>query len=278
MATARRWSLRTRFIALLLASLIPFAGLVGFWVIREVWDVRAQVERETQGTAALIAAEVGRLVVGIQEMLTVLARIPATQARDRRVTSPLFRELLATSPHLENIFMLGPDGVLLASAIPIDTETRVSVRHFAWFQAVIRSGQPVVSGFHVGPISDQPVASIAVPILDGQGRLVGVVSALLRLAGISQEVAPGRISAPVLWAVVDRQSVVLLHSELWGRIGKPLGALSGMLSGEAIVPATPWRAIVAVPETMVASQARPTGSRRSRATNRFVSSASARIR
>jgi signal transduction histidine kinase/CheY-like chemotaxis protein/HAMP domain-containing protein len=256
--TSTRWSLRARLTALLLATLIPLAGLGVYWIAWEARDVRGQVERETQGTAALVGAEAGRIVGATVRMLEVLARLPSVQVQDHGEAGRFFRGLLATSPHLDNIFAFAADGSLTISAVPVPPAVQISVRDRSWFQTAVRSVQPVIGDFEVDRITGNPMAVLAQPIVDRQGHVVGVVGAALRLAAVSQEVAPARIKAPLLWAVVDGNGIVLLHSEPWGTIGKPLGPLSGMLLAEAVAPDTPWRVVVGLPEAVVAGRVRVT--------------------
>ncbi|MFI5342464.1 MAG: cache domain-containing protein, partial [Candidatus Methylomirabilales bacterium] len=246
-------SLRARLIALLLATLIPLVGLGIYWIVMEVRQEQARTERDTQKTAALVSVEAGRLVSATQGMLAVLARLPAVQKPDPGEAARLFREILANSTHLENIALVGADGVVLASAVPVPSIGPIHLEDRDWFQRTVQSGQPAVGGYQVGRVAGKPIAVLSHPVLDNTGRVTAVVAAALRLAAVSQEVAPARIKAPIVWAVVDERGVVLLHSEPWGAIGRPLGPLTGMSRAEAVTPGTLWRAVVGAPEATVAT-------------------------
>ncbi len=245
--------LRARLIALLLATLIPLVGLGIYWIVTEVRQEQARTERDAQETAALVSVEAGRLVSGVQGMLAVLARLPAVQKPDSTEAARLFRDLLPNWPSLENIALVGADGVLLASAVSVRPIGPIHLEDRDWFQRTIRSGQAAVGGYQVGRVAGRPIAVLSHPVLDNERRVAAVVTAGLRLAAVSQEVAPTRIKAPVVWAVADAQDLVLLHSEPWGAIGRPLGPLTGLSRAEAVVPGTPWRAVVGVPEATFAA-------------------------
>ena len=120
------WSLRARSIALLLATLIPLAGLGAYWLAWEAWSVRAQMERRALVTAALVAADSGRLVVAAAKALAVLAVLPEVQAGNRIEMEHLFGHILTNSSHLENILAVTPEGHLLASAVPIRAGAQTS--------------------------------------------------------------------------------------------------------------------------------------------------------
>ncbi|HYL82433.1 MAG TPA: GAF domain-containing protein, partial [Candidatus Acidoferrum sp.] len=249
-------SLRARSIALVLATLIPLLCLGLYWLAWEARGVRAQLERETQVTAALVAAESGRLVGAASKAAGVLAELPALRTGKRAEIEALFRRILATSSLLENILAVTPEGHLLASAVPAKPDAQVAFADRSWFQAVVQSGQPALSGFLIGRITGTPNAFVAHPVRDPAGRMVAIVGLSLHLATLNQDVAPAQIKAPVVWAVVDGTGVVLLHSEPWGALGKPLDPLPGMHRAEAIVPGTPWRAIVGISETVIAARVR----------------------
>lgn len=248
--------LRGRLIALLLATLIPLVGMGIYWIVMEVRREQVRVDKDAQGIAALVSAEAERLVSGAQGMLAVLARLPAVQKPDRGEAARLFRDVLANSTHLENIGLVGADGVVLASADPVPGGAEVHLEDREWFRRTIQSGQPAVGGFQGSRVVGKPVAVLSHPVLDSSGRVTGVVTAALRLVAASQEVAPARIKAPIVWAVVDEQGVVLLHSEPWGTIGRPLGPLAGMRRAEAVTQGAPWRAVVGVPEATLAAALR----------------------
>jgi len=256
MIRGRGWSLRARITALLVATLVPLAGLGTYWVVWEARQETTNVERLTRESAARIAAQTADIIGDVQGMLAVLARLPAVQARDRGEAERLFRELLATSSRLENFAAFTTDGTLFAAATRGVPGVQIHVPDRAWFQAAVQSRQPVTSDFLVSRITGNPVAVLAYPILDGRGQVLGVVGVALRLSALSQEVAPTQPEAQSRWAVVDGQDLVLLHGDPGAAIGKPLALLTGMLRGEAGVPGTEWRAIVGIPEAVVTARVR----------------------
>lgn len=246
-------SLRTRLIGLLLATLTPLLGLGIFSVATEVRREQARVEQEAQETAGRVSAEAGRLVSGIQGMLAVLAQFPSVYDLNREEAAPLLRDVLESWPYLENVALVGTNGVVLVSAVPIPGKRQIRVEDQGWFRQTLRSGLPTLGGFQVDRVVEKPVAVLAYPVVDSTGRVTAVLTAALRLVVASQEVAPARISPPVLWAVVDERGAVLLHREPWSTLGKPLGPLAGMRRAEAVPPGTPWRVVVGIPEPTAAA-------------------------
>ena len=247
---AQRWSLRTLSVALLLATLIPLAVLIGAWIVWANREERIRADREAHEQATLIAAEAGRLVASVKGMLAALAQAPEVQAREGRAAEPLFRTLLDGSPLLANIALVGRNGTILASAAPPSPQAPVSLKGRDWFRAVLESGQPAMGGYHVSRATREAVAILAHPVRGPDGGVMAVVTAALRLPAVSLEVAPARGPAWVQWAVLDNQGIVLLHKEPWGTIGKPYEPFLNTVNAEAVVPNTPWLAVAGIPEAM----------------------------
>jgi GAF domain-containing protein/ActR/RegA family two-component response regulator len=99
---------------------------------------------------------------------------------------------------------------------------------------------------------------LAHPVLDGEGRLTAVLFAALNLVYASRAVTWAHPGVPLLWAVVDEQGLVLLHSRPETASGIPLGPLPGMFRGETIVPGTRWRCVAVMPADMAAARVRET--------------------
>jgi HAMP domain-containing protein len=250
--------LRARLIALLLATLIPLVGLGGYWILSEFREERARIRHEVQETAELVAAQVGHSMAGVQERLAVLARLPAVRAGNRQEVERLFQNLLADAPHLQNLGLVAPDGTIMVSAVPLPPGRPVSLGDREWLQRVVRWGEPAVGGFQVGRITGNPNVILAHPVLDGEGRLTAVLFAAFDLVYASRAVTWAYPGVPLLWAVVDEQGLVLLHSRPETTSGIPLGPLPGMLRGETIVSGTRWHCVVAMPADMAAARVRET--------------------
>jgi GAF domain-containing protein/ActR/RegA family two-component response regulator len=213
---------------------------------------------EVQETAERVAAQVGHSVAGVHERLAVLARLPAVRAGNRQEIERLFQKLLADAPHLENLGLVAPDGTIMVSAVPLPPGRPVSLGDREWLQRVVRWGEPAVGGFQVGRITGNPDAILAHPVLDEQGRLTAVIYAALDLVYASRAVTGAYPGVPLLWAIVDEQGLVLLHSRPETTSGIPLGPLPGMLRGETVVPGTRWHSVVGMPQDLVTARVRAT--------------------
>lgn len=261
MLNHRTWGIRKRLILLLLATLLPLSGLGIQWALTAIQEEHSRLEHEARELAALVAAHVKGGLAVVHEMLEVSAQIPALRDLDGRAADRLFQGLLATSPHLDSLVLLNAAGAAMTGATPRLPGKTASVESADWFRAALRSGQPAVSGFQASPLSGEPVAVLANPVLNREGRIHGAVAAALRLASLRRDLVLDQadmnfIRVPVTWAVVDGQGLILLHSDPGATAGTHIGALPGILRVEAPVAGTAWRAILDLPEALATARAR----------------------
>jgi signal transduction histidine kinase len=248
-------------IVLLLATLIPLAGLGVHWALTAAQEERSRLHHEAQELGALIAAQVEGRTAVVHEMLRVLDQLPAVRDLDRRAADRLFQPIMTRSPHLESIVLLDAAGAAVASATPLPSGERIDFGASDWFQKAVRSGQPAVSGFQTSPFSGEPVVVVAHPVRGRDGRIHGAIAAALRLAPVRQEIVLNQsdlsfIRVPVIWTVMDERGLILLHSDPSVAAGSHLGPLPGMLRVEATVSDTGWRAILELPEALATARAR----------------------
>ncbi|HSB69907.1 MAG TPA: GAF domain-containing protein [Candidatus Methylomirabilis sp.] len=254
----RRQTLRTQCLVLLLATLLPMAGLGGYWLVWETRKEEARTRQEAQDKAALVAAEMGHRVASVLETLEVLARLPAVRAVDGRAVEPLFHDLLGRAPHLANIGLVRSDGGVVASAVPLPPGGSVSLADRPWLKRAVGLGQPAIGEYQMGRIVGEPVVVLANPVLVEAGGVKAVVYASLRLAVASKGVSNSRLGAPTLWAVVDGSGVVLLSGGPWATTGKPLPSIPAMHRADAVVPRTSWVAVAGIPEDVITGRLRQT--------------------
>jgi len=261
MLNPRTWGIRKRLNLLLLATLLPLSGLGIQWALTAIQEEHSRLEHEARELAALVAAHVKGGLAVVHEMLEVSAQFPALRDLDGRAADRLFQSLLATSPHLDSLVLLNAAGAAMTGATPRSLGKTAGVESADWFRAALRSGQPAVSGFQASPRSGEPVAVLANPVLNREGRIHGAVAAALRLASLRRDLVLDQadmnfIRVPVTWAVVDGQGLILLHSDPGNTAGTHIGALPGILRVEAPVAGTAWRAIVGLPEALATARAR----------------------
>ena len=260
-----RWTIKRKLLALGAATLLPVLLYFAFWTR---WQVRIHTE-EAEAELALAstqaAAQVEQLLEQIVGHLELLVRTPAVQRRQVREAEARFGHLIAQHAELENLIAVAADGVPFASAVHVPAGIAVSLADRPWFQQVIATGRPAVSGFLVGRIRGRPVAIVAVPLRAAEGPPTGALSAALSLRRLHLLFRALPLTGGMTVTVVDGEGQVLSHHpEAVGWIGKSLPLAAAIPSrhvvkklawpegGERIAAVAPvggigWKVVVGVP-------------------------------
>lgn len=180
------------FVALAVAAAIPVLLLSG-WVA----TLMAQQQRGlTRSAAVASAARVAeRVASDIATQIAVLRAEAASASLDRPDLAAFYAEaerLRREHPLWETVELAGPDGVQVVNLLrSLDDELGPTADR-ASFDAVVRTGRPVVSGIGpLGPISGKRLVALRVPVVrDGTlrhvlsvGLATNAVSSILRDAG-----------------------------------------------------------------------------------------------
>ncbi|MBI2159533.1 MAG: GAF domain-containing protein, partial [Candidatus Rokubacteria bacterium] len=260
-----RWTIKRKFLALGAATLLPILVLLAFgakWQVR-IHSEAAEAELALASTQA--AAQVEQLLEEIVGHLELLARTPAVQRRRVREAEARFGHLIAQHPALENLIAVAADGLPFAGTVHAPTGIAVSLADRPWFQQVMATGRPAVSGFLVGRFTGRPVAIVAVPLRAGKDPPTGALTATLSLRRLYLLFRALPLTGGMTVTVVDGEGQVLSHHpEAVGWIGKGLPFAAALPSrsvvkklawpegGERIAGVTPvgdigWKVVVGAP-------------------------------
>ena len=180
-----RWqSLRTRLVAGVLCATVLSLWMVTFVIssyLRQ--DMEAAISAQQFSTVSLIAAEVDRSVRERTDILTEAARLIAAS---KSLTTAKAPEFLAEQAALLSLFNWGivitdAAGVTVASAPEELGRLGTAYGNLPFMQQVLASGKPLVTEPMTGRSTGAPVLSIAVPISDAQGQVLGVIMGITNL-------------------------------------------------------------------------------------------------
>ena len=250
------WSLRTRFLALVLATVIPVTSLAVVWLFREVREQQARARLEVREGAARVADQAGYFIRGLWGTLTLLTVTPVVQTQAPRLAGQFLAELLPKTPQFDELYLIAADGSPTACATRPECAVGVPAHAAAWFRDAARSGFATTSSLLLDPDTGKPAAYLGVPIRGPGREPMGALVAQVNLKEINQGIDPVPADSPVRWAIVDTQGRVLLQQSPQAAPGKPFDAPPGMLRAEIVVPGTTWWAVAMIPEAAVASRIR----------------------
>src|SRR6478609_4872630 len=111
-------NLRLRFLLLVLLAVLPAVVLLLF-TVREQRNVALQKgQANAQQLAGLATADQGRLIESTRQLLTVLALLPEVQTGGT-ACNELFATLLTQFPLYANLGVIGADGMVTCSGVPL---------------------------------------------------------------------------------------------------------------------------------------------------------------
>ncbi len=123
----------------------------------------------------------GKLKLAMDALMAVATTIPPASL-DSTVH---MRSLLTERPALRSVFddvqIISPDGIIRADAPPIDQRIGLNVGSRAWFQRVLRTGQPTISEPIPRKLDGEPIVSFAAPIKNPDGTIAAVLVGIMRL-------------------------------------------------------------------------------------------------
>ena len=204
-----RLTIRSKLAVLVLAVLLPLlaAAAIRFW--SDLSEGRRLAHQSQLEVAHLVAAQLNEVLAGQTESLLALASF---RTLDRIQDSDL--EALATRVRVQHPFMhrfvaAGVDGRVLAGSGARGPETFVPQDVL---DAILRRGEPTVTGPLRSATDQRRVALLMVPIQERQGGIVGVVGAEIDLESLSLYLSALPLSRGQAIAIVARGGAILARS------------------------------------------------------------------
>jgi PAS domain S-box-containing protein len=173
--------LRARMIALVLVAVLPAVGVILYSTGERRQRVMKESRKETLETVHQVSNETRHMIDSARELLVLLEHLPEVQG-DIATCNTLLKNLKEHNPRFANFGVIGPDGKILASAVPLPGTIDVSDRPF--FQTALRTEGFQLGHFHVGRITGVPSFNFALPVRDSEGRLQRVLFAAIELASL----------------------------------------------------------------------------------------------
>lgn len=178
MWVSQRLSLRSRFLVVALACLLPLIGVVLFVLDRSVENSRDQL-RDTQEVAAQVVATALEAILeetqGVVDRLATLEEIRT----EGEQTDDVLAQFHRARPSLSGLILLKPDGTIAATS-GLDEASQIPTGLVDAVWPALMTNQVVVSDRLFVPDGD--VIAVAAPVLPGdatEGKPVGAVAALL---------------------------------------------------------------------------------------------------
>src|SRR5262245_61895701 len=200
-------SLRTRLLLLVLLAVIPALALTLYTNLEERQLRRALVQEQAMRLSRLVSADHERLIEDTRRLLVTLARLPAVRDRNPAACNALFADLLAQRSSYGNLGVIGTNGDVFCSALPMTG--RVYAGDRAYFRRAIETRDFAIGEYQIGRITGKPTLAFGYPVLDDAGHVRAVVFATLSLAWLNELAGQAGLAPGSMLTVVDRNGMIL---------------------------------------------------------------------
>src|SRR5215475_12295207 len=200
-------SLRIRLLLLVLLAVIPALGLTLYTNLEERQLRKAAVQEQAMRLSRLVSADHERLIEDTRRLLITLAHLPAVRDRNPAACNALFADLLVQRPSYGNLGVIGTDGDVFCSALPMTG--RVYGGDRVYFRRAIETRDFAIGEYQIGRITGKATLIFGYPVLDDAGHVRAVVFAALALAWLNELAGQAGLPPGSMLTVIDRNGMIL---------------------------------------------------------------------
>jgi len=220
-------SLRFQLIAIVLLSVLPAIALILYSGFEERRNAALHARTNTRRLAELASIQQARFIDEAYRLLLTLSESPHLYSSDAEQCSAYLLDVISWHPHYLNIGVLGTDGRVLCSALPV--ESRMPLPNEDFFRHALENEGLVIGSAHSRDDSGKASFELGYPVHDSAYGVRGVAFAAVDLAWLSDLAAYLGFPEGATLALTDRDGTVIVRypdPERW--VGK-------VVSNKAIV-------------------------------------------
>jgi signal transduction histidine kinase/CheY-like chemotaxis protein len=199
-------SLRTRVFALFVVVLLPAVGVHLVNERQHRASIEAALRRDAQDDAVLVAAELSRLIAGVEHTLRAISRMPAVREQDAGRCNEYVKDLRVNFNGPAEIGVSDLSGQVFCLSRPIKG---ISIADRAYFRRALASKTLSVGEFAVGRAGGEPAIHFGYPVESLSGTVNGVAFIPLNLAWLRDSLAKLPLPPNSSVFVADRNGKVL---------------------------------------------------------------------
>jgi PAS domain S-box-containing protein len=273
-ATARH-TIGVRFISLVVAAAVLAGTVVGIVTISTSRDAQYRdILDDNADKAQLIAKLTSSYMAAARTHAVAFAsRTDVRQAvlsDTAAQLQPVLDWFVAVQSAMESAGILDANGIQVASRFAISTSIGQSFSDRDYFEQVVATGQPYLGSPVKSRVSGKAVTTFAVPILDDQAQLRGVLICAISLANLSDTIVQAESEQDTRSSIIDlrnggsivadrdsalllapvsngKEAISRLQAGRTGAIRSSESTGEGDLIGFATVPDLPWGVMVVTP-------------------------------
>lgn len=208
-----RLSIRSHLLLLVAAVALPLGALLVYNVLENLGLVLRHTQERLQLRARDVATTSAEFLRSTQSQMTVLAELPLVRALDPTRCDPLFAHPQTLFPRFTNIFTLDVSGHLICSGLTPRPGQPSRVDPVSYLDKLLQSRQFTVGEPTRGIVSGKWVITLAQPILDAQGQVIGMLGFAIDLAQLWPQDSYVGLPEDVRQRILNHQGVIIASSD-----------------------------------------------------------------
>jgi diguanylate cyclase (GGDEF)-like protein/PAS domain S-box-containing protein len=205
-------SIRTRLLGLVVATVVPFIGLIGAGLWHQWRNDQTAAFRRAIDEARLLAAQVDDHVSNLDNLMAGLSRGVSWDAKDTAANDAVLRRLKAELPnYVSAVLLFAVDGTNIGTSSNPQHE-RANAHDRAYFSQIV-AGAPFAIGdvIRARPSGDW-VITVSRPIRDDSGQLRAVLAVGTLLEHFQDLLRVKRLPPDSVVQVVSQTGIVIANS------------------------------------------------------------------
>jgi signal transduction histidine kinase len=217
----QRWTIGRELALLVLATLLPFAVLGGYWAGQDYRAEQGRIQARALRLARTVSAEVDQFVNDTAALVEAMARVPSVKRGEEPQSSQLLAELVQRYPFYESLFVAASDGRVLASG---GADVPPPGNRLSYIQDTLHSGMTLITdpiAPRVPRGTTRHVFVVATPVWDETGKPLGIVAASVNLLRLEEALRRADLPDNSSVIVVDKVGrIVTRRTEPEDWVGK----------------------------------------------------------
>jgi signal transduction histidine kinase len=196
---------------------------------------QVEVQNQALSLAKLAAAEQQQIVQGIRQVLIALSELPAIKAKDAQGCNAYLSKINQRYPGFITFIVVDMNGSSFCDATSDHKPSTAAGR--AYFVDVLKTGEFTVGEFSIGRLTGRNVIQFALPFYGDDGRMSGVIIAVLSLDWLADYFARKGVPEGAALAITDRNGTYLArypHNDRFVGTKMPGGKYLKMDDGGAV--------------------------------------------
>lgn len=205
-------SIQRKLLKLVFSAVLPLftfaVALVAYIVVQQSTALETSLRSTTRALASSIELEISSIESNLQ-MLASLEDFDAERMPD--LHRRLRRFVESRKGDWSSISLVSLDGQVIMNTRAEYGPTKINHHDDAFFNEILRTEMPTISGFRMGKLLNVPVFTVAVPVKVG-GRLSLILAGTMTLDILSKKLKSQKLPATWNCAVIDNDGIILARS------------------------------------------------------------------